>query len=190
MRGSIRRSQRGAVLMVVLVALIAMMISVLALTRSMDTHQLVAGNLAFRNATVHSSDVGVQNAVQWLQGVAGTATLNADAPGQGYYAVLIEQNWDQEGIWNVCGAACTIAADAAGNRVQWMIHRMCSAQGGPNAAGNSCSLLASTSPAATGGSFTSDATNFTGVPQNYYRVTVRVSGPRSTGTLVQTFVSL
>jgi len=126
MRGSTRRSQRGAVLMVVLVALIAMMISVLALTRSMDTHQLVAGNLAFRNATVHSSDVGVQNAVQWLQGVAGTATLNANAPAQGYYAVLIEQNWDQEGIWNACGAACTVAADAAGNRVQWMIHRMCS----------------------------------------------------------------
>ena len=78
MRGSTRKIQRGAVLMVVLVALIAMMISVLALTRSMDTHQLVAGNLAFRNATVHSSDVGVQNAVQWLQGVAGAADAQCE----------------------------------------------------------------------------------------------------------------
>jgi Tfp pilus assembly protein PilX len=181
--------QRGAVLMVVLVALIAMMISVIALSRSMDTHQLVAGNLAFRNATVHSSDAGVQNAVQWLQGVSGTPALNANAPGQGYYATIIEPNWDDETLWNQCGG-CTLANDAAGNRVQWMIHRMCSSTGSANATGNSCSLLAANSPAATGGSFSSDATNFTGVAQNYYRVTVRVSGPRSTSTLVQAFVSL
>jgi Tfp pilus assembly protein PilX len=181
--------QRGAVLMVVLVALIAMLISVIALSRSMDTHQLVAGNLAFRNATIHSSDAGVQGAVQWLQGAIGTVTLNSNAPGNGYYAVIIEPNWEDEAIWQQCGG-CTIAADAAGNRVQWMIHRMCSSEGNSNASGNSCSLLAANSPAATGGSFSSDATNFTGVAQNYYRVTVRVVGPRNTSTLVQAFVSL
>lgn len=183
------QDQRGAILMVVLVALIAMMISVIALSRSMDVHQLVAGNLAFRNSTVHSSDAGVQGAVQWIQAAAGTTTLNSNAPVQGYYAVIAEPNWDDEAIWAQC-AACTIGADAAGNQVQWMIHRMCSAEGNPNATGNSCSLLGSTSGAASGGSYASDATNFTGTAQNYYRVTVRVVGPRSTNTLVQAFVSL
>lgn len=181
--------QHGAVLMVVLIALIAMMISVIALSRSMDVHQLVAGNLAFRNSTVHSSDAGVQGAVQWIQAANGTTALNANSPGQGYYAVIIEPNWDDEVIWSQC-TTCTIAADAAGNRVQWMIHRMCSAEGNPNATGNSCSLLGATSGAASGGSYASDATNFTGTAQNYYRVTVRVVGPRSTSTLVQAFVSL
>ena len=188
-RGRSIQAQRGAILMVVLVALIAMMISVIALSRSMDIHQLVAGNLAFRNSTVHSSDAGVQGAVQWIQAAVGTTTLNNNSPGQGYYAVIVEPNWDDEGIWAQCGA-CTIGADAAGNRVQWMIHRMCSAEGNPNATGNSCSLLGSTSGAASGGSYASDATNFTGTAQNYYRVTVRVVGPRSTNTLVQAFVSL
>jgi Tfp pilus assembly protein PilX len=181
--------QRGAVLMVVLIALIAMMISVLALSRSMDTHQMVAGNLAFRNATVHSSDAGVQGAVQWLQASASTTALNTTSPAQGYYAVIIEPNWDDETLWAQC-TACTIGSDAAGNRVQWMIHRMCSSEGTPGATGNSCSLLAALSGAASGGSYASDATNFTGTALNYYRVTVRVVGPRNTSTLVQAFVSL
>lgn len=184
----LRRAQRGTVLMIVLVALLAMMVSVIALSRSMDTNQMVAGNLAFRNAAVHSSDAGIQNAVTWLQGAAGTPVLHATSPGDGYYAVVIEPNWDDPQLWEQC-PACRID-DAAGNSVQWVVHRMCSAQGNPNAAGVSCSLLLAGSAAAAGGSYAGDATNFAGVAQNYYRVTVRVVGPRNTGTLVQAFVSL
>jgi hypothetical protein len=67
---------------------------------------------------------------------------------------------------------------------------MCTTEGTFNANGNSCSLYASTSAAASGGSFSSDATNFTGIARNYYRITVRVVGPRSTSTLVQAFVTI
>ncbi len=186
--GFVRR-QRGAVLMVVLVALVAMMISVIALSRSTDTNQLVAGNLAFRNAAVHSSDAGVLNAVQWLQSTVGTPALNNSAPNSGYYASVIEPNWDDPALWTTC-AGCQIAGDAAGNTVQWIVHRMCSAPGNPNDPGVSCSLLTAGSAAAAGGSYAGDATNFTGNAQNYYRVTVRVVGPRNTSTLVQAFVSL
>jgi Tfp pilus assembly protein PilX len=184
-----RRRQRGVVLLIVLVAMVAMLISVIALSRSMDTNQSVAGNLAFRNAAVHSTDAGVQGAVAWLQGTVGTAQLNTNAPDRGYFAQLAEPNWDEEALWSQC-AACRIAADGAGNRIEWVIHRMCSAQGNPNDAGVSCSLLTAGSSAASGGSYNSDATNFAGVAQNYYRVTVRVQGPRNTNALIQTFVSL
>lgn len=185
-----RNPQRGAVLMVVLVALVAMLVSVIALSRSMDTHHLVAGNLAFRNSTVHSSDTGVQSAVVWLQSTVGTPTLNTTSEVGGYYAVLAEPDWDDETFWSQC-AGCTVsAADGAGNRVQWVVHRMCSSEGNINATGNSCSLLTSTPTAANGGSFSADAVNFTGVAQNYYRISVRVLGPRNTSTLVQAFVSL
>ncbi len=189
LKSKLPRRQRGAVLMVVLVALIAMLISVIALSRSMDTHQLVAGNLAFRNAAVHSSDAGVQGAVTWLQATVGTATLNTNAPNRGYYAQLIEPNWDDDSVWNQC-ATCRIVQDGAGNTVQWITHRMCSAQGNPNAAGVSCSLLTAGSPPRPAAAMSSDATNFTGTAQNYYRITVRVQGPRNTNTLVQAFVSL
>jgi Tfp pilus assembly protein PilX len=181
--------QQGVVLVIVLVALIAMLISVIALTRSMDTHQMVAGNLAFRNAAVHSTDAGVQGAVAWLQATVGTAQLNTNAPNRGYYAQLAEPNWDEEVLWSQC-ATCRIASDGAGNQVDWVIHRMCSAQGNPNDAGVACSFLTAGSSAAHGGSYNSDANNFAGTAQNYYRVTVRVRGPRNTSALIQTFVSL
>ena len=184
------KAQRGAVLMVVLVALVAMLISVIALSRSMDTHHLIAGNLAFRNSTVHSSDAGVQSAVLWLESTVGTPRLNTTDEDDGYYAVVAEPDWDDETFWSQC-AGCTVsAADDAGNQVQYVVHRMCSTQGNPNATGNSCSLLTSTPTAANGGSFAADAVNFSGVAQNYYRISVRVLGPRNTSTLVQAFVSL
>lgn len=182
------RRQRGTVLMIVLVALIAMMVSVIALSRSMDTNQMVAGNLAFRNAAVHSSDAGVLGAVQWLQATVGTPALNNTAAASGYYASVIEPNWDDPQFWGVC-ANCRVD-DASGNTAQWVIHRMCSAQGNPNDPGVSCSLLTAGAAAAAGGSYAGDATNFAGNAQNYYRVTVRVVGPRNTSTLVQAFVSL
>lgn len=184
-----RYRQHGAVLIIVLVALVAMLISVIALSRSMDTHQMVAGNLAFRNAAVHSTDAGVQGAVTWLQSTVGTSQLNGSIPDRGYFAQLIEPNWDDETLWNQCGS-CRVLADGAGNRVDWIVHRMCSAQGNPNDAGVSCSLLTAGTAAAYGGSYASDATNFTGSAKNYYRITVRVQGPRNTNALVQAFVSL
>ncbi len=187
--GAARARQRGTVLMVVLVALVAMMVSVIALSRSTDTNTVVAGNLAFRNASVHSSDAGVLGAVTWLQSTVGTPTLNNSDPNRGYYASVIEPNWDDPALWAACGG-CQINADAAGNSVQWIVHRMCSAQGNPNDPGVSCSSLTAGSAAAAGGSYAGDATNFTGNAQNYYRVTVRVLGPRNTSTLVQAFVSL
>ena len=82
--GAARGRQRGTVLMVVLVALVAMMVSVIALSRSTDTNTVVAGNLAFRNASVHSSDAGVLGAVTWLQSTVGTPTLNNSDPNRGY----------------------------------------------------------------------------------------------------------
>lgn len=184
------KRESGAVLMVVLVALVAMLVSVIALSRSMDTHHLVAGNLAFRNSTVHSSDAGVQSAVAFLQSTVGTPQLNTTAANNGYYAMVAEPDWDDQTFWSQCSGCTVSAADVAGNQVQWVVHRMCSNQGNTNATGNSCSLLTTTPTAANGGSFAADAVNFSGVAQNYYRISVRVLGPRNTSTLVQTFVSL
>jgi len=184
--------ERGYMVPVVLIALVAMLVSGIALVRSMDTHQTIAGNLAFRSATVHSSDRGVQSAVIWLSSQADTAVLNANAPASGYYAVAIEPNWDDPEFWAHC-ANCTVTpagGDAAGNTINWVVHRMCTAQLDPNDANNQCARLSASSPAATGGSFASDAVNFSGASQHYYRITVRVLGPRNTSTLVQSFVVL
>ncbi len=181
-----RPAQRGYILLLVLVALGAMMISGIALVRSMDTSQLMAGNLAARNATLHSADLGVQQAVTWLQAQATTGALNNDAQALGYYAEGVEQAWNAPSFWAAC-ATCT-TPDAAGNTVSWVISRMCTTAGNPNAAGNACSTLSGTN--AIGGSYSSDAINFTGSPVYFYRITVQVRDSRNTTTLSQAFVTL
>jgi len=181
-----RGRQGGYILLLVLVALGAMMISGIALVRSMDTSQLVAGNLAARNATLHSADLGVQQAVTWLQGQATTGVLNADSAANGYYSAGIEQPWTSPSFWSTCAACNT--TDAAGNTVSWVISRMCAITGTPNANGNYCSALSGTT--SIGGSYSSDAINFSGSPVYFYRVSVQVRDSRNTTTLSQAFVTL
>jgi len=181
-----RGRQRGYMLMLVLVALVAMMISGVALVRSMDTSQLVAGNLASRNSTVHSADLAVQQAVTWIQSQASSGALNNDATNIGYYAHAAEEAWSSASFWTTC-ATCT-TSDGASNTVSWVIHRMCQVSGSPNAAGNYCSSLSGS--ASNGGSYSSDAINFTGSPKYFYRITIQVVDRRNSASLSQAFVTL
>lgn len=191
-----RESQRGYMLMLVLVALVAMMVSGIALVRSIDTNQLVAGNLASRNSTVHSADLAVQQAVNWIQANATNGVLYADATANGYYAEqpASDPNWTASATWAVCtttsGATpCQNANDGAGNQVSWLIHRMCSIAGAPGTANQFCASLNGTASSA-GNSYSSDAVIFNGLPKNLYRITIQVTGPRNTTTLSQAFVTL
>jgi type IV pilus assembly protein PilX len=181
-----RGAQRGYMLVLVLVALVAMMISGIALVRSMDTSQLVAGNLAARNGTVNSADAGVQAAVNWIQANASTGVLNGDVVASGYYSFGQNQAWTSSAFWANC-AACTFV-DAANNQVSYSISRMCQLTGIPTGAGNYCSSLNGT--AANGGSYSSDAVNFIGSPKYFYRITVQVVDTRNSSSLSQTFVTL
>jgi Tfp pilus assembly protein PilX len=58
--------QRGVVLFFALIALLVMSLAAVALIRSVDTSTLIAGNLAFRQATASSGDAGVNAASGWL----------------------------------------------------------------------------------------------------------------------------
>ncbi len=191
---SARASQRGYMLMLVLVALVAMMISGVALVRSMDTNQLIAGNMASRNSTIHSADLAVQQAVNWIQANATNGVLFADAPASGYQAEEQEPTWTLPATWSQCtttsGATpCFNANDGAGNQVSWVIHRMCSIAGGPGTPNQFCSSLNGTASSA-GNSYSSDAVIFNGLPKNFYRISIQVTGPRNTTTLTQAFVTL
>jgi Tfp pilus assembly protein PilX len=185
-RIALPRAQGGYMLVLVLVALVAMMISGVALVRSMDTSQLVAGNLAARNSTVNSADAGVQAAVAWIQANASTGVLNADATASGYYSYGTDQAWTSSTFWSNC-TACTVT-DAANNQVSWSVSRMCKLTGSPTGTGNYCASLNGSS--ANGGSYSSDATNFTGSPKYFYRITIQVTDPRNSSTLSQAFVTL
>jgi len=196
--GSIRAQrpsrQRGVVLMVALIVLVIMTLAGIALMRSVSTSGVIAGNLAFQQAATHSADVGVEAAVTFLEGSTAAALQTSDLSGTVRYLAHRQdpastQTWDD--FWtNTIPATAknTLAADAAGNTVSYVIHRLCNGDGVP-ITGVACS----TSPVDTGSSGNSKGAGVTALlspPQIYYRITTRVSGPRNTLSYVQVVVAL
>ena len=117
--------------MMALIVLVAMTLAGIALVRSVDTSNIIAGNLAFKQSATNSGDTGVEAAATWL--AANSAALTNDALGSGYSstfrpALAANQTWDN--YWNTVLAAnnqvVTMPTDpATGNTVAYAIQRMC-----------------------------------------------------------------
>lgn len=190
--------QRGVVLFFTVILLVAMTMAGIALTRSVDTANVIAGNLAFHDSTILASDVGIESAIDWLDGNAG-ATLNNDAPAAGYAATGLGaarnpaagQSWDS--YWTTVlepsGQARTLPMDTVtGTTVSYVINRLCTNLGPPTAMGTGCAVAPSNSQAAAGnGSKDPDTPDFS-TGEVYYRITARTVGPHNTVTYTQAIV--
>jgi type IV pilus assembly protein PilX len=80
--------QRGVVLFVALIAMVVMSLAGVALIRSVDTTGSVAGNLAFREASVPAVNMAVEEAVQALYLTKLIADTEVDDAAHRYYAKL------------------------------------------------------------------------------------------------------
>jgi len=188
--------QRGVILMISMIVLVAMTLAGIALVRSLDTSNIIAGNLAFQQAAVNAGDVGTETAVTWLQNnVAGT-TLQQSIPAQGYVASRQDpaagQSWDS--FWTntlvPAGQVVTLTQDSnTGNTVSYTIQRMCAQVGDPAVPLTDCAVLQTTGSSA-GSSKGSGVIALQYNSQVYYRITSRIAGPRNTVAYVQTIVAL
>jgi type IV pilus assembly protein PilX len=189
-------SQRGVVLFISLIILIAMTLAGIALVRSVDTGNLISGNLAFKQSSLLSSDRGIQAAFTWLN--TNRTSLSNSNLGQGYYSSIQggDPDWFAEDIW--ANAVTVGTADSAGNTVQYVVHRLCTqpdtTYNGTNAGvANQCSTSDASnivSNAASGGSMQIGASVFQSNPMVYYRITSRVKGPRNTISIAQATVMI
>lgn len=178
--------QRGVVLFIVLIALVIMSFAGIALMRTLNTGNALAGNLAFRASAVQSTDLAVERARVWLIGQTQTA-LFADI-GNAYLAST-PQNF-QVANWDWDNKAVQLTSDS-GETVSYLIQRMCAAPGNFLDPVTQC-MLAST--AVSGGDSKKvysygEFNKFgaaSGVP--YYRVTTRSVGPRNTVAYVQVMI--
>jgi len=198
---TIHARQNGLALVVALIVLIAMSLAGTAIVRSVDTSFLIAGNLAFRRGATTSADAGVEAARTWLLANNGSG-LYGDKADQGYYATsqdaldltgnATKGNASDDLDWTAAGTEVKcLATDAGGNTACYVIHRLCDATGSLDAA------TCSTQQTARGGS-SMGATRPMGTYQErswseaatmgYYRVTVRVTGPRENTSFVQAFL--
>ena len=138
---TLRRAQRGAVLFIALIVLVAMSLAGLAMMRGVDTGAMIANNLAFKEGATMAADSGVEAARTWLLNNPG-ATLYNNQPGvtngTGYFATwqegldFIKGDADATNDFNWTGNAVALATDAAGNQASYVIHRMCDATGNPS----------------------------------------------------------
>jgi type IV pilus assembly protein PilX len=189
-----RAGQHGMVLIVALIVLVAITIAGAAMMRSVDTSTLVAGNLAFQQAATHAADKGVEQAIAMLNQRALDGTLHNDDRSNGYVARRTSdenprpgQSWQQ--FWQ--DALAPLARDAGQdqfkNHVYYIVHREC-AQSRPASETQCVSSPANT--AASNNSQRINPLNYRASTSVYYRITVRVVGPRRTESYVQSYVAM
>ena len=206
--------QHGLSLIVVLVALVVMSFAAVALLRSSDTSTLVSGNLAFQRTALQSGDAGIEAAIEWLES-AGGAVLHDDDAANGYFATTADAcdltgtrtpgnaKDDIDWIGADPGNECSMKARqtlrdgiADGFDVRYVINRVCNAEGDPDAVFASDGVTPMTCSRVGGGTSegsTRSGASYGNVPltgdaQTYYRITVRIAGPRNTVRYVQAAV--
>lgn len=195
LRAAPRARQRGVVLLIALIVLVAMTLAGIALVRSVDTTNIIAGNLAFKQAATHSGDTGIEAAIAWLEQNSGGVILQTDNLPNGYAAtrqdptINPKQTWDNYWTNVLAGRSITLATDAAGNTASYSIQRMCNATGDPVAPATGCSVSPSAS-VSTANSQDAGSIALQYSSQVYYRITSRVVGPRNTVSYVQAVIAL
>ena len=202
-----RIKQSGSALIVTMMIMVIMAITGLALLRAVDTGNLVAGNIGFKQAAIISADSALKDSANFLS----TATLTADSAADGYYATGNQvYDWTGQSTpgdttddvdWDGTNSGITTKAkqltfpngttvDASGNRAYYIINRLCDHTGSSGAVGTSCATSNSQSTATgstkVGASYGQKA--LTTTVQVYYRITVKVVGPRNTVSYSQAFL--
>lgn len=187
-------ANRGVVLIISLIVLVAMTLGGIAILRSVDSTTLIAGNLAFKQRALYATDAGVAQAMTWL--LANKAALASDSTANGYFSSQ-DFDWTNDANWT---NRVNLATDAAGNQVSYIIHRMCTCANTPyngtcaSGSANQCGIdnpNTTTNPAPVeGDTFVIGGTVFPSTGSVYYRVTVRSFGPRNTKSYIQAMLTI
>ena len=192
------RRQRGVVLFIALIVMVAMSLAAIALIRSVDTTNAIVGNLAFRMASILPANASIEQAAAALFADADIASVvhitdtekNFDKESENYYArrlagedargvpLLLQKQTTASALPKQFDAKDS-AALATDTHVTYLIERMCLATGQPTP--NNCDLMR---PKGNPGDTIGDANSGT-VSVPVYRVTVRVDGPKNTASFVQ-----
>src|SRR5690349_6879603 len=94
---SARTVERGIVLMVALIVMVAMSLAGVALVRAIDTSTIVGGNLVSREAALLALDNGIERAVAALYEQNAIADRDHDLVAASYFASR-QQGEDARGV--------------------------------------------------------------------------------------------
>lgn len=194
------RAQRGVVLFFALVALVIIMLAAVALVRSVDTSTIIAGNLAFKQSANASADAGLARAITWLTAeqasngqldpyVTAAHTYNVSNPAVGYYSYVDDAtlNLFDDATW-VNGSSSPEITDASGNRVRYIVQRMCRTENQLLSESDCLFSDASNEIDSMKVKAATQIINNSSSSSPMVRITVRVDGARNTVSYIQAFV--
>lgn len=204
------RGQRGVVLFLALVCLLAIMLAAVALVRSVDTSTIIAGNVALQQGATRSGDLGAESAITWLAATQATNIsknvlldtnhpFNQNAPTSGYYARLdtalsLTASSGTRIAWTSADSAAVNSGnpDPSGNVTRYVIQRVCQTAG-VGVKDAACLLSSATVDNNNQNvQLPQDICNGLGCPAAgqtpQIRITTRTTGPRNSLSYVQTFV--
>lgn len=209
--------QTGVVLFVALVALVVMSLTAVSLIRSVDSNNMITGNLSLKQVATSSADAGVEAGLAQISTMVTTS--NADpladanhpvnqtdlATYPGFHASMaipavpanLASNVKIDGWWDGANnnSRLVSASDSVGNEVRYIVQRMCSGVGLSKSPNDCVYNLGESSQNAggrnVGGGHGGIGACPTCAPSGQtpiYRITVRVKDYKDSTTYVQTFV--
>lgn len=182
------RHQQGMIAMIIaIIVLLATLLASIALMRSADTSNTIAGSLTFRQGVVQEAERAYETAKAGVLGFNGNQSENDNA-GIGYSASILPATLRQDipdALTKQTGGV-TLATTSTGNSVRYVIERLCPAAGPADT--STCLVPGQAIQGGTGANQASDTPlALTGV-LTAYRLSVRVNGPKNTVGYVQTIL--
>lgn len=182
MRGQGPQAQGGIVLLFALIALVSMTLAAVALLRSVDTSNLVAGNIALKQGAMQEGDRVMNEAFACLDtgGTLLSVSLAADNATCHYYASLQADTLPPFGIPDVLESTSGVTSSTTGNTSYYVIERLCKVAG----EWDSVNCIESPFGRAPDDKDIRQPESIK-PPQALYRISVKISGPRNVAAYSQ-----
>lgn len=212
------QAQQGSSLVFALLALVVLSLAAVGLVRSVNTGALIAGNLSFKRDATLSAASAAEQAMAWLnaKALSGPTALDNDDLAAAFFASAKDNldmtgnttssarpmqvvNWDGncQGLpsssYSSCDVIPFVGTPVNGNRVQWVITRLCDFDG-PYPTNPKGTNLCAKPPNQTGtgvfdrGGLTGGTRLVPYMATPYYRIVARIEGARNTVSYVETIV--
>ncbi|RTL56468.1 MAG: hypothetical protein EKK46_04465 [Rhodocyclaceae bacterium] len=209
MKGTHRASQSGFTLVMTLVILVVITLSSMAMMLATKAGIFASGNIAFRQAATRAADVVVETGFRWVntQIAANANALDNTNAAVGYYSSFNEvlasctnssTTQFNPATYDFANTSCAPAPTQVGDyAVYYVVHRMATtANTACPAAGCMAPTViqANNNTQTPGGSSESGASQFGSGSSSvsnqivYYRITVKVVGPKRNTRYIQAFV--
>lgn len=177
-------AQRGATLLVVLVLLVVMLLGGLSMSRMSSVSNMVAGNVYYKDRALQASEIGVNMAYGT---VAAPTFPDHNDQGTWYFSTPRATDADGLPIGVDLSQGQTINPPIGGYDVRYVVERMCSVTNVVDPLQQCMVRIDDQGPKCVGKPETCPKVDPAG--GKTFRITVQVTGPQGTRTVVQSLVT-